>query len=348
MKNTLTFLFIFLSGFLLNIPLKGQEKLKGSIEQIKLYGKSLEGNLAGDTPERNVSIYLPPGYHKNVNKFYPVIYFLHGFTDSDSKVFGLEDHWMNMPDVLDEAFSKRIYKEMILVTPDALTNFYGSMYSNSVTTGNWEVFIAKELVNYIDENYRTIPEASGRGLTGHSMGGYGALRIGQKYPEIFSSIYLLSPCCLAPENNPAPPEDLDDIKSFEDIRNAGFFTKIVFASAAAWSPNPNRPPFYLDLPYENGELQPMIISKWNANRPLVTIDKNIYNVKKLKAISFDAGDEDRGIASSIQALHEIFNSYDLSHDFEIYQGDHLNRIAERIGNNVMMFFDQHLSSEQLD
>jgi S-formylglutathione hydrolase FrmB len=70
------------------------------------------------------------------------------------------------------------------------------MYSNSVTTGNWEDFIAKELVSYIDKHYRTIAKAESRGLSGHSMGGYGALRIGQKNPGVFSSIYLLSPCCL--------------------------------------------------------------------------------------------------------------------------------------------------------
>lgn len=181
------------------IPLvQGQPIDKGTTERIKVYGKSLEDNLAGDSPDRDVSVYLPPGYHENPDQQFPVVYFLHGYTDSDAKVFGLEPHWMSMPEVLNKAYENEEVKKMILVTPNAYNRFHGSMYSNSITVGNWEEFVAKELVAYIDEHYRTIPKAESRGLSGHSMGGYGALRIGQKYPDVFSTIYLLSPCCLDP------------------------------------------------------------------------------------------------------------------------------------------------------
>ena len=56
---------------------------KGKFERIKVHGKSLEGNLSEDSADRDVSIYLPPGYAKERNKRYPVVYLLHGFTDSD-------------------------------------------------------------------------------------------------------------------------------------------------------------------------------------------------------------------------------------------------------------------------
>lgn len=85
---------------------------------------------------------------------------------------------MNVPDAADRAFADGA-PEMIIVMPDAFTRWHGSMYSNSVNTGDWETFIARDLVWYIDTHYRTIPLRASRGL-GHSMGGYGTLRIGNE------------------------------------------------------------------------------------------------------------------------------------------------------------------------
>ena len=83
------------------------------------------------------------------------------------------------------------FSELIVVTPNAYTLHKGSMYSNSPVTGDWETFIAEDLVAHIDRNYRTFPDRMSRGLAGHSMGGYGALRIGMKRPEVFSSLYII-------------------------------------------------------------------------------------------------------------------------------------------------------------
>jgi S-formylglutathione hydrolase len=323
---------------------------KGTVERVKVHGKGLEGNLAGDSPDREVAVYLPPGYKANPKRRYPVVYLLHGFTDNDAKLYGFEKHWMNLPEVLNKAFAAGNRPEMIFVTPNAFTRFQGSMYSSSVTTGNWEDFVAQELVAYIDKNYRTIPRAASRGLAGHSMGGYGALRIGQKYPGVFSSLYLLSPCCLEPASN--VPQDaaaqarLQAVRTPADLEKADFFTKITFASAAAWSPNPQKPPFFLDLPIENGQTQPLVLAKWTANRPLASIDQNIFNIRKLRALAFDAGSEDKGIAASIKELDKVLDSYGIKHVYEEYNGDHINRVAERIGTNLLQFFSGNLSFQQ--
>jgi enterochelin esterase-like enzyme len=86
---------------------------------------------------------------------------------------------------------------MIVVLPDSKTIYNGSMYSSSVTTGDFEQFIARDVVAYIDAHYRTIPDRTSRGLVGHSMGGYGASRIGMKHPEVFGALYIMSPCCMS-------------------------------------------------------------------------------------------------------------------------------------------------------
>jgi enterochelin esterase-like enzyme len=216
----------------------GQQISKGQVQRIKVHGTGLEGNLDGDSADRFVCVYLPASYITNPTRRYPVIYFLHGYTDDDAKFYGFSKHWMNLVPILDSVFASGSAKEMIVVTPNAYTRFQGSMYSNSVTIGNWEDFVAKELVSYIDKHYRTIPRSSSRGLAGHSMGGYGGLRIGEKNPEIFSAIYLLSPCCLnsAPNSDRIPANFLraDSIKTIGEFEKTDFGTKTVFASAAAW------------------------------------------------------------------------------------------------------------------
>ena len=318
----------------------------GTVERIKVHGKSLEGNLEGDSPDRDVSVYLPPSYNIDASRRYPVVYMLHGYTDNDAKWFGLTKHWINFPSIVDKTLADPDAREMIFVMPDAYTRYQGSMYSTSITTGDWEKFVAQELVAYIDSHYPTIAGAGTRGIAGHSMGGYGAMRIGMKHPDVFSSVYLLSPCCLMPgedsSRNPAEAAKAEAITSVADFEKAGFMTKIFFASAAAWSPNPAKPPLFLDLPLKDGKSQPQVMAKWTANMPLAMIDQYIPEIRQLHAIAFDAGDRDQPIAGTIQVLDGVLKQYDIPHAFEIYQGDHVNRIAERIQTKMLPFFSKNL------
>lgn len=330
-----------LQGFSQNGPMKA-----GKVERIKVHGVGLEGNLAGDSPDRDVSIYLPPSYQTDKKRHYPVIYFLHGFTDSDDKWYGFTKHWINLPAVVDKALAEGKTKEFIIVTPNAYNRYFGSMYSNSVTIGNWEDYVAKELVTYIDKQYRTIPQASSRGLAGHSMGGYGSIRIGQKHPEIFSSVYLLSPCCMMP-NVPSGQmaTRMEAVKTQDDLEKADFGTKAMFASAASWSPNPTKAPFFLDLPVHEGQPQPMVTAKWTANAPLATLDQNMGNIKQLHALAFDAGSKDATIAATNKVLDALLTTYSIPHTYEEYDGDHINRIGERIEQKMLPFFTTNLSFE---
>jgi S-formylglutathione hydrolase len=333
-----------LAAFL--IPVLSGNAQTGSLERIKVHGKFLEGNLEGDSPDRDVTIYLPPSYKSSANKRYPVVYMLHGFTDNDEKWMGLVKHWINLPIVIDKALAGGESREVIVVMPNAFTRYFGSMYSNSATTGDWEDFVAQELVQYIDAHYRTLSVAASRGLAGHSMGGYGAMRIGMNHPEIFSSLYLLSPCCLAATERQPTADMMQQaaaVKDPSEVEKVGFMAKAMLASAAAWSPNPKNPPLYLDLPLKDGEWQPAIATKWAANAPLVTVDQHVTDLKRLKGFAFDAGDKDQPIASNIKILDETLNANGVTHTFEIYEGDHLNHIADRIETKVLPFFSKNLS-----
>src|SRR6185312_10339985 len=164
-----------------------------TVEHIKIHGKALEGNLEGDAVDRDAVVILPPSYGSEPSRRYPVVYALHGYS------IGAEQwtHEIHVPQTIEGAFAKGA-KEMIVVLPDAKTVHNGSMYSSSATTGDFEDYIARDLVAYMDAHYRTIPDRNSRGLVGHSMGGYGATRIGMKHADVFGSLYIMSPCCLSP------------------------------------------------------------------------------------------------------------------------------------------------------
>jgi S-formylglutathione hydrolase FrmB len=173
----------------------------GTVEHITVHGKALEGNLEGDSPDREVSVYLPPSYAGDQTRRYPVVYLLHGYGGRDDTFNG---RLAKLPESADRLAAAQGFSELIVVTPNAYSLHKGSMYSNSVTTGDWESFVAQDLVAYIDGHYRTLAKRMSRGLAGHSMGGYGAIRIGMKRPDVFSSLYIMSACCLGANANPRP------------------------------------------------------------------------------------------------------------------------------------------------
>jgi enterochelin esterase-like enzyme len=270
---------------------------------------------------------------------------LHGYTDSDEQWFGFKKHFISVPDAMEKALAAGTAREMILVMPNAFTAFQGSMYSSSVTTGDWETFVTGDLVSYIDTHYRTIADRRSRGLTGHSMGGYGTIRIGMRHPEIYSSIYIMSACCMSAGAGGRGAR-AETIHSLDELAQADFGTKAYLASGAAWSPNPGKPPLYLDLPSKDGQPQPDILAKWAANAPLAMIDQYILNLQKLDAIAMDVGDRDAGIAATTMTLDQVLTAYGVAHTFEVYEGDHTSGVAERVSAKVLPFFSNNLSFEQ--
>jgi S-formylglutathione hydrolase len=318
----------------------------GAVQKVTVHGRSLEGNLDGDTPDRAVFVYLPPSYKTDLTRRYPVVYLLHGY--------GLQaERWMTFARI--ETGANRSMtgsgggvgteartREMILVNPDAYTVYDGSMYSSSVTTGDWETFIAEDLVAYIDSHYRTLANRTSRGLAGHSMGGYGTLRLGMKRPDVFSSLYPMSACCML--ENGEPNEALaaaEALKTREAVAALRYPNKSTFARAAAWSPNPKNPPFFVDLPVKDGVPQPAIQAKWLANSPLAMIDQYATGLKRHKAIQFDVGLED-GLLGVNQQLDALLTQSGIAHRFETYDGNHNNKVFERIETRVLPFFSTNL------
>jgi len=317
----------------------------GIVEHVKVHGVSLEGNLEGDSPDRDVTIYLPPSYATDRTRRYSTVYLLHGYGGTDSTWTG---RLVKLPETADRLAAAGGFHEMIAVMPNAFSLHKGSMYSNSVTSGDSESYVARDLVAYVDGHYRTIPDRLSRGLAGHSMGGYGAVRIGMKRPDVFSSLYILSACCLNAQINPRPEAMAasETIRTREEAEEAGrgrgFGPSTNLAFAAAWSPNPGNPPLFLDLPVKDGKVRPEIVAKWAANAPLAMIDQYVPSLKAYRAIAIDIGTAD-GLLASNKELEQAMTRFGVAHTYEEYDGDNTNRIADRIEMHVLPFFSNHLS-----
>ncbi|WP_159427077.1 alpha/beta hydrolase [Formosa haliotis] len=264
----------------------GISQAQGFRQRLKIQSEALNGNLINDPSNRDVTIYLPPSYQTNRDKTYPVLYLLHGFTDTDNKWFGRERHWINMYDILNTSIANGTSKEFIVVMPNAYTTYKGSFYSSSKTNGDWETFITKELVDFIDNRFRTIPNAKSRGLAGHSMGGYGTLRLAMKYPDVFSSIYVLSACCMDDSfiPNAAQIKNMEAVKYKFNIADLDFVESINLAFSAAWASNPKNAPLYIDLPYKDGILRPEILQKFSENQILHMVNPYLSNLKNLRLL----------------------------------------------------------------
>jgi S-formylglutathione hydrolase FrmB len=314
-----------------------------AVELIKIQGSALEGNLEGNVVDRDALVLLPPSYSEDGVRRYPVVYALHGYTIG-AEQWSKEIH---VPQTVEGAFANGA-RELIVVLPDSKTLHMGSMYSSSGTTGDFEAYVARDVVAYMDAHYRTIPVRASRGLVGHSMGGYGATRIGMKHADVFGALYIMSPCCLSardatvPFNGPGY-EALAAVKTAADTEKLPFGLRAQLAVGSAWSPNPQNPPLYLDLPV--GANEKSVLAKWAANAPLAFIDQFIEDLRQYRAIAIDVGDQDN-LRIDAGTLHTLLESYGIVNSFEIYSGTHTSAVAFRFQDFVLPFFSKNLSFEQ--
>jgi enterochelin esterase-like enzyme len=266
---------------------------------------------------------------------------------------GKDNIFPQMQKILDEGIARHKIKPFIFVQADQYTLFEGSFYSNSSLTGNWDEFESKELVEYIDKNYRTLANRESRGIAGHSMGGYGAFKIGMLHPEVFSSIYALSPGLLAMVKEFGPNstsfKEVQNIKTVEDLKKT-YYPKVLVAVGRAWSPNPNKPPFFCDFPfcYEGDKMivNQSILEKWEANLPVYMVDKYADNLRKITAIKLDWGRNDSPrFPVQIGMLSQRLENLGINHFSEEYIGDHGNKIWTidgRVLNDLLPFFNDYL------
>jgi enterochelin esterase-like enzyme len=221
---------------------------------------------------------------------------------------------------------------MIIVMPDAKTKYGFCFYTNSVLQGNYEDFIANDLVNFMDDNYQTIPNRNGRIVIGHSQGGYGAIRMGLFRSDVFSIVAahvsipyfegLLAglPFLIAENptgmNGPSPDKGL---------------TTVTYGMAAAWTPNLNNPPFYVDLNfvYPSGQIRTDVWQRQLQHDPYTLLDTRADYLKSLKGFYIDGGLQDPW-GELVTVFHHKLVEKEVPHYYEMFNGGHFDKMFERL------------------
>jgi S-formylglutathione hydrolase FrmB len=326
----------------------------GRLIDAKVHSRALEGNLLGDPAEQQVAVYLPPGYQTSSSRRFPVVYFLHGYSTENQVM----ERGRQFQELMRGLIAKGTVREMIVVVPNGRNAYHGSFYTNSSVGGNWEDFISRDLVSYIDSNYRTIPQAASRGVAGHSMGGYGSIVLGMKHPDIFGAVYSLSACCTSMladmgASNQSWRTALK-FKSKSDFRADSFsnvYAIALTAMAAAFSPDSRHTPLLVDFPFrlENNLLVPNgdAYARFQAKLPVNMVTQYTTNLLSLRGIYLDYGvqEEFSHIPAGTLALSRELSEHGIPHTFEVYQGDHNGRVPERLETHVLPFFSRLLKFE---
>jgi hypothetical protein len=325
---------------------------KSQLVAREIESKNFSHNKIGVSPVRKLLVYLPAGYDVETMR-YPVIYFLPSPLD---KSFRAIFDTMGAQDILDRGISRGVIGKFIFVAVDMTTPLGSSWYVNSPVTGNWEDFVIQELVPYVDANFRTLASRDSRGIAGHFMGGYGAIHVAMKNPQIFGSLYALHPVgtgngvkILASLPN---WELMEKAKTLDDVKKDGYST--IFTSIfQAHVPNADKPPLYIDFPAHrvNGELiiDAGVMNRMRNNFFLESwVGQYADNLKSLRGFKFDwaRSDPNWDHVYSNQAFTHKLNEYGIVHEAEEYNGTwskEPNWSADgRVAMDVLPFFQQHL------
>ncbi|TIX48902.1 alpha/beta hydrolase [Alteraurantiacibacter aquimixticola] len=323
------------ASLLVAAPAFAQEEAR--IELMTFHSPSVEGNLEGNDANRKVYVVTPPGYDENTDHRYPVVYYLHGYwapVEAQQEGFQIQEAVQAASEVGDD---------FIMVMPDGFSKQRGGFYSSGPTVGDYENMVARDLVGWVDANFRTIAARESRGLAGHSMGGYGTIRVAMKHPDVFSSIYMMSACCLPPQPVTAGQAAAIEQMSEEDVANADFGTLANVSTLATWSPDPTADNFLkVDTGLrEDGTMDPLVVYRMAANSPMVLLPQYLPALESLEGFAIDIGDADFLLEGNRAFMAEL-DRFGVDYEFELYEGDHGNRIRERIRTHVMPFFAQHL------
>ena len=338
-----------LLGILLVIIIQIPVSNSHRVERAFIDAASLKNNTAGEESLRELFIYLPSDYATS-EKHYPVVYYLHGYGVDHTDYFNLD-----IDGLMDKAIKEHISLPFILVIPNGCNKFRGSFYFNSPINGNWTDYIAKDVVNYIDAHYRTISNKNSRGLCGHSMGGQGALRVSMLYPDVFGSVYAMSPSILNWGGDFHIGHDgfknVIKAHTFESLREDSYALAFV-AMGRVFSPNQSHQPFRVNMPLVEKEgqysIDTSVYKLWESALPINMLGQYGDGLKQLNGLKIDWGksDEYKHIPSSCEQFCSEMDKQQITYEKEPYEGSHFNKIPGKDGRfyqQVIPFFSKHLS-----
>ncbi len=309
----------------------------GRVDSFDLASEALRSNSLGDPADRQVPVYLPPGYDESGDRRYPVVVVLTGFTGRGVMALNRSGWGEGIDQRMDRLIASGACPPMILVLPDCFTRLGGSQYLDSSATGPYETYVVREVVPEVDRRYRTLADRRHRGVMGKSSGGYGALVLGMRHPDVFGALashsgdtafeYCYRPdfpgVVRAAEKHGSLEKFLLDFEKSPKKSHDQMMVLNILAMAACYSPNPSKPsPLAFDLPFDlaTGEIEGTVWKKWAAWDPVEMADAHAEALRSLRLVFLDCGRRDefrldvgaRILAARLRALgvpfeHEEFD-----------------------------------------
>lgn len=281
--------------------------MKGRLIIETVSSQVLKGNPLGDPHLREIPVYLPPSYGKVRGKRFPVIYELPGFTGTAKGAVNYNPWKANAVERLDRAIAAGS-RECLMVIADGFTSYGGGQYLNSSATGRYEDHVVSELVPYLEDKFGVGGSAGLRAVMGGSSGGYGALMLAMRHPDVFGhaachSGDMFFEWCYGVDIPKVVTVlgryggSMDRFRrEFLKSREKWTFDHSginMIGMASSYSPNPKSPTGF-DLPFDEhtGEMIPAVWSRWKENDPVVAAPRYAANLKKLKTLYFDCGVKD--------------------------------------------------------
>lgn len=311
-------------------------KTAGTIEYVDFQSSVLQDNPLGDPYIRELPVYLPPSYSTKASTHYPVVWVLAPFTSWGDRYFNLKAWDPNIIQRYEALLSNGDVEPVIMAFPDCFTKYGGSQYVNSSAVGDYRDYVIKELVPFIDSNYRTFPDK--RGVMGYSSGGYGALALAMAHPGTFQVAASHSgdmgfDRCYTGDipgavRGFAQYNGLDgvlDLLSNTRLASKDWFAALhMIAMSACYSPNPDRS-LGIDLPFdiETGVLIPDIWQRWIEQDPIELAQHNQPALKSLDLLYFDCGVYDEfNLFLGARQLHQFLDAVGINHIYEEFEGTH--------------------------
>ncbi len=293
---------------------------------ITIPAPSLNSEFFQTPNDQPTLVILPPSYYDDTSRNYPVIYYLHGFGGNPIEANSFE---MLSKDVM----GKTGIGEFIVVSVNGRNSYQGSFFVNSPVSGNWEDYVIKDVIAYVDQNYRTISSKESRGIMGFSMGGFGAINLAMRYPDVFSSVFAICPGLF----------DENGLEAAFRSWDSGFKT----AYGVAFSPDVNNETSAQIPKFDGSEADNNIVDNWENGYGNLKGKLSDYLAKadRLKGIQIDYSSRDQyaWIADGSIYFSELLNENNIEHVIYDFKGGHVN--TDSIQNRVLPFFTEHLGTD---
>lgn len=320
--------------------LKTRKLLKGRIESFVLDSKVLKGNALGDPHRREVQVYLPEGYDRDLARRYPVFCDVVGFMGAGPAHTNWKGFDENVPERIERLVREGAMGPVIAVFPDCWTRLGGNQYINSSAVGNYADYITQEILPEVDARYRTKASPKKRAIFGKSSGGYGAIVHAMKYAKHWGAAACHSgdmyfDFCYRTDI----PNVLNELaKSGSNPKKwlADFYEKkktsmddghalMFLAMAAFYDPDPKAPlGFHLPMDLHTGEIDERAWKRWLRHDPIHLVERKAVqeNLRKVR-LFIDCGFKDQyHLHYGSRILSRKLKALKIRHHYEEFEDNH--------------------------